>query len=235
MPGRKCTVCAHPQVNQIDTAINHPVPFRRIASQFDIGYRSAIRHARNCLKLDVEYVLAEKRIERAISAYEENIEQLELARQLRLAAIRYLQDPDDPLRLTIVPQAHEIEIVYHDYNDMITLNNGREVPKKKKAMLSAILQSLAQEGFEPEKYQFKTIDIRKYALDAISTTDMVIDKFARMAGDYQKNRANENDPAQLAQELMERLIAQGWDPVKARMVAEREFPSVPKQIPARVG
>ena len=64
---------------------------------------------------------------------------------------------------------------------------------------------------------------------------MVIDKFARMAGDYQKNRANENDPAQLAQELMERLIAQGWDPVKARMVAEREFPSVPKQIPARVG
>ncbi len=169
-----------------------------------------------------------------IDVYAEFTDQLAFAKQLKQAARDFLSDTDDPLKLLIVPQAHEIEVVYYDHNDLETIGFGENAvtrPKKKKAQLSVILQSLADEGMEPDKFTIKTVDIRKFALDAIATADMCIDKFARMGGAYQKDKSNEHDVADLIEGLVDRLIAKGWEREAARTFATSKYGAgVPKLL-----
>lgn len=172
--------------------------------------------------------MAEERLGRSVDVAVEFFEQLEMAKQVRDAARAYLGDPSDPLKLIMVPQAHEIEIVYYDHNDTQTLGEV-SFPKKKKALLSVIMQSLAAEGMEPDKFTIKTVDIRKFALDAIASADLCIDKFARMTGAY-KSTPDEKDPALLAAQMIEFLIAKGWEREKAIATAKKKFPTAPLQL-----
>jgi hypothetical protein len=162
--GRKCSICTHKQVGQINKAIAEGVSFRRISSQFGMSDQSAKRHTENCLKLELQAAIA-------------------FARQLRIAAREYLSDPNDPLKMAILPRAEEIDVVYFDYNDMTGGENP--MPKKKTAKLAVLIQKVEDvRNFEADKFTIKHYDLRKFALDAISTTDACIDKFAKLAGLY---------------------------------------------------
>ena len=105
----------------------------------------------------------------------------------------YLSDVHDPLKLSLTPKAHEIEVTYFDYNDMEMVNNVMR-PKKKTAQLSTILEAVYSDAqLEPDKFSVKTIDIRKFALDAINTADTCIDKFTKIEGLYTRDKANPAD------------------------------------------
>jgi hypothetical protein len=181
--GRKCSICTHKQVGQINKAIAEGVSFRRISSQFGMSDQSAKRHTENCLKLELQAAIAEKKVEQAIDVHKEFEENLDFARQLRIAAREYLSDPNDPLKMAILPRAEEIDVVYFDYNDMTGGENP--MPKKKTAKLAVLIQKVEDvRNFEADKFTIKHYDLRKFALDAISTTDACIDKFAKLAGLY---------------------------------------------------
>lgn len=227
---RVCTICKHPNVSQIDSSIAKHVAFRTIAKQTDTHYSAVQRHARRCLNFDLGTAMAEERLGRSVDVAVEFLEQLQMAKDLREAARQYLADPSDPLRLMLIPQAHEIEIVYYDHNDMEPVGEVM-MPKRKKAMLSAIMQSLAQEGFEPDKYTIKTVDIRKYALEAIAATDVCIDKFARMNGSY-KSTPDDKDPMQLAMQMLQFLVDKGWEREKAIAATKKRYPTAPLQLGA---
>lgn len=210
----KCSVCTHKDVEQIDKAIQDSVSFRDIARQYDTLEKDAIwRHTNNCLKLDLHVLRQEKRIRRAINVYDEFDKNLAFVEALREAAVVYLRNPlhgpEDPLGITLIPHAHEIDIVYADWNEL----NERGKPTKKVGRLDALLKAIAdsERGFEPSEFKIKTTDIRKYALEVVDRIDMTLDKFARMGGHYQKNRSNEADVSELIEAFAQRLIARGWD------------------------
>jgi hypothetical protein len=178
--GRKCSICTHKKVGQINKAIAEGVSFRNVVERFGLALGSVHRHTEKCLQLALAAVTEQKLVEQGIDVHKEFEEQLEFAKQLRIAAKEYLASPDDPLKLILTPRADEIEVVYYDHNDLFM-----GLPKKKKAQLSVLLESLSTEaGFEPDKYSIKHVDMRKFALDAIATADICIDKFAKLAGMY---------------------------------------------------
>lgn len=190
---RKCSICSHADTKKINKAICNSDSYRNIGDRFGMSHVTVSRHVDTCLKLDSKAINENVKIKQAINVYEEFTEQLDFAKSLRLAAREYLADTADPLKLSITPKAHEIEVTYFDHNDMETIGFGEnaiERPKKKTAQLSVILESLTVGGMEPDKFKVTTIDIRKFALDAIHTTDVCIDKFAKIEGLYTKDKDN---------------------------------------------
>ncbi len=223
---RRCTICAHPEVDQINLRVARGGSLRGIASQYDTDDASLTRHVSNCLKAELSILVQEHKRAQAINVYEEFAEQLAFAKSLRDTAQMYLADPDDPFGLAIGPQAHEIDVTYFDFNDLEEVGFGENVtlkPKKKKAKLNVILAELANRGIESSRVDMKGIDIRKFALDAISTADLCIDKFARMGGAYQKDKSNQSDAAELIEALVDRLIAKGWEREAARAFAQTKY------------
>lgn len=216
---RKCTICTHKQVAAINKAICNSDSYRNIAKQFSVGHVSVLRHVVTCLSMCYQALVEEKRIAQAINVHDEFAEQLAYAKELRETSRMYLSDPDDPFQLFIGPQAHEIDVLYYDWNDRD--DEGR--PKKKKAKLNDLLAELAGRGVEGYRVEMKSIDIRKYALDAISTADVCIDKFARMGGAYQKDKNNQADVGELVDQLVDRLIAKGWERQAAREFAQTKY------------
>ena len=195
---RRCSVCSDKRAKKINESICNNLSYRSIALQFGMSHTAVIRHVETCLGLELA-VIQKKHVERqAIDVYEEFKEQLAFAKDLRLAAREYLSDVNDPLKLSITPKAHEIEVTYFDHNDMEMIGEVMR-PKKKTAQLSVILESMFSEGnLEPDKYKITTVDIRKFALDAINTTDTCIDKFAKLSGEYTADKSNPADIGTLA-------------------------------------
>ncbi len=185
--GRKCSVCTHAQVDEINSEIGKGSAFRRISSHFGMSDKSVQRHTENCLKLDIAALIAEKRIEGAINHYEEIREQLKFAKDLQTAARLWLTDPETG-KLTLNPRADEVSIVYLDYADL----NAQFEPKKKKALLQDIIDNIqsVNANFGAQTSIIKTTDLRNYALDTIKICDVVLDKFARVDGHYTKEKEN---------------------------------------------
>lgn len=181
-PGRKCSVCAHPQAKEINSMINDAVSFRRISSQFGMADRSVGRHTENCLKLEIAALIKAKKIENAIDHYQEIPEQLDFAKDLRAAARKCLTHPETG-EIVLLPRADEVEVVYEDYLD--TSPTG--APKKKTDNLDILLERVKKGGIEPTRTIIKHVDLRSYALDAIRTIDIVLDKFAKVQGAYAKD------------------------------------------------
>ncbi len=230
---RKCTICVHKQVAAINKAICNSDSYRNIGKQFNVGHVSVLRHVTVCLNFKYQTLVEENRVAQAVNVYEEFQEQLAYAKSLRETSKMYLSDPDDPFGLFIGPQAHEIDITYFDFNDLEEVGVGENMtlkPKKKKAKLNTILAELAGRGIESSRVDIKTLDIRKYALDAINTADVCIDKFARMGGAYQKDRRNERDPAQLMEDLVNFLVSKGHDRAIAIETARKKYATAPLQL-----
>ena len=220
--GRPCRICTHPQNTidnpEIDNLIEsrlvsgQVINFRNISDSYGMSVSSVSRHVSDHLKFKVKEVIENNQVKRAIDVYDEFVEQLDFAKALRLAAREYLSNVNDPLRLSITPKAHEIEVTYFDHNDMEMVNDVMR-PKKKTAQLSVILESIyADAQMEPDKFSVKTIDIRKFALDAINTADTCIDKFAKMGGDYTQDKKNPADIKSIAREVIKGFITSGSDP-----------------------
>lgn len=193
--GRKCSICTCVNLTQINRMILKGVSFRNISLRVwntDSHFVSVHRHTINCLKFDIAAVAAANKKEQAIAIHEEFREQLDFAKQLRSAAEEYLADPNDPLKLAILPRSDEIDVVYFDNTDLTA--GDAPMPKKKTAKLAALLQNVEElRNIDVDKITIKHVDLRSFALDAIKTTDLCLDRFAKLSGAYQDNRANESD------------------------------------------
>lgn len=201
MSGRRCTICAHKSVRSINRLIVKGRSLRSIEKQFsDVSDSSVFRHTENCLKLELGAVIQQNLAKQAIDVRAEFEEQLAFAKALREAAKEYLADPLDPLQLSVIPRADEIEVVYYEASGVTVENEetGETTrvgkPIKKSAKLSALLCDVEElRNIDVDKVNIRHVDLRKFALDAINTTDTCIDKFAKLAGLYQQPQANDAD------------------------------------------
>ena len=155
----------------------------------------------------------------AVNVRKEFGEQLRFAKKLRRAAEEYLSSETDPMRLILLPRADEIEVVYYDFEDKTTKGE----PKKKTATLHALLAKVEASNIEADKVNIKHVDMRKFALDAISVTDTCIDKFAKLGGEYMKEKPNPADPLVIARKVVDDAVAAGMDKSEAVQKASERY------------
>lgn len=186
--GRRCAICSHKEVKKINSAINQGASFRRISLDYGMSDVSVNRHAKNHLKLEIQTLIKEKKIENATDHFQEITEQLEFAKELRIAAREYLSDPESG-KIVLIPRSDEISVVYEDYLDLTPKGN----PKRKTDLLDTLLERVKDGNIEPRRMLAKHVDIRVFALSAIQAVDTVLDKFARIQGLYQKEKENEDE------------------------------------------
>jgi len=79
---RRCTVCAHPQREEIDTAIARGDSYRRIALQYSLSLYAVNRHARAHLSRPVRAAVQAEMVEHGASILSQVRELNEKARRL---------------------------------------------------------------------------------------------------------------------------------------------------------
>lgn len=228
--GRPCSVCSHDAVKQINSLINNGKSFRAISCQIqgnDKMRMSIQRHTENCLKLELATLIKENKIENAIDHYQEISEQLQFAKDLRIAAREYLSDPETG-RLILIPRSDEISVIYEDYMDLTPKGN----PKKKTDLLDTLLERAKEGRIEPLRTIVKHVDIRQFALNAINTVDTVLDKIAKKENLYGDKSQTNNINIILtdedkAKELFRRLVElRGWNEKEAIEGIKERFPTI---------
>ncbi len=206
---QRCKTCAHPQVKAINRAALQGRSLRAIAEQHGpLSHVSLSRHLEGCLKVELGAVIQQHKNNQAVDVKAEFEEQLAFAKSLRRAAEQYLTSDTDPLKLVLIPRADEIDVTYYDFQD----KTEKGEPKKKTSNLHVLLAKV--EGglnAEADKVVIKHVDMRKFALDAINTTDTCIDKFAKLAGLYTQDKPNPLSDTDLAKKYLQLWQAEGGD------------------------
>lgn len=180
-----CSICRGRKADKreaINRALAQGMSYRDIEALTGVAYRTVGNHAAHLPDI---YRQARQHgiLNQAVDVYAELREQLSFAKDLRMAARRYLSDPVTG-ELTLLPRSDEITVVYEDYND----RNAQNEPKRKRDSLDYLLSRAAAPGkINPLQIITRHVDLRSFALDAIRTADTVIDKFARIEGSYQKD------------------------------------------------
>jgi len=189
-----CSICSHPEIRAINVRLRKGTGYLKIEKEFPGASKSALsRHAIFCLSMAAEREV--KAINAQVDVYDETIEQLKFAKSLREAAHEFLSHPRDPLAMTLAPRADEVEVVFYDIEIVTDVNGERYVKRTKQMATLEDLLTRAQAqnpGIKIASHQFKRTDVRRYALDAIATVDVVLDKLAKIEGLYTKERDNAN-------------------------------------------
>lgn len=161
--------------------------------------------------------IAAKSEKQQVSAYEENLDSVELLRELKTSCVEWLRVNGT---IDLDWRANECKVIYHDPREKTALN----WPKQRKAKLQEIIDQIEQTGrIKVEVIQGPTVDLRKYILEVLDRIDACIDKFAKFAGDYAKERENPQTVDQ-AKALVERLMNEkGWAEDKAREAARELY------------
>jgi len=63
-----CTICRHPQLDEIHDEIIRQVPFRNIGKHFNVGWQSVRKHKLNCMPKLLEQASAERQLVQAENA-----------------------------------------------------------------------------------------------------------------------------------------------------------------------
>jgi hypothetical protein len=193
--GRPCLTCSHEQREKINGEIGDGKSFRGIARRHGLSDDSVTRHAQNCLNFDTAAFKDSLHAMNAIDVFERFRRNLAFAEKLREAAEKWIM-LDDELgpEINLDYRPSEVDVIYLDHTDMIPVGKDKFRPKKKKATLGHLLNKIEGElNLEVEIVHTKRMDLRKFALDAIASTDNCIAEFAKLLGLYQKEQANEMD------------------------------------------
>jgi hypothetical protein len=192
--GRKCTICIHNQVGQINSLVAEGVSFGDIAGRYDLKTSSIHRHTVNCLKQEIQALVQQKKIEQAFN-FEAELQTLyKKALEMHSAIDAWLRDPENTNQINITPRDSELVIVYDDYTRMFM---GR--PTRAKARLSDLLELLSTVAQkEAIAIQSTAVDNRKLYLDAFKTLNDRLEQMAKFYGVYQNPRDNVNNASTIA-------------------------------------
>jgi len=180
--GRPCSCCTHADTKAINKAIYERVSFRHISTQYGMSESSVKRHANKCLFIEARLLNGHADLTQQIDVVHEFQEQLQFAKDLREAARKWLLVAGD---IDLDPRSTEVQVVYLD--PLSVDDNGNM--EQKKAPLEDVL-NLVRGVAIPRTSVIKTVDLRKFALDAINTADTCIDKFAKLGGLYTNPKDN---------------------------------------------
>lgn len=142
--------------------------------------------------------------------------QFKRAERLWDAAETWLTVNDE---IDLDPRSTEVSVVYFDPTD--TDKNGN--PRQKKAKLQELLEMAMCDKAIPSYSVIKTMDLRKFALEAIHATDGTLDTLAKLFGEYVKDKENPADIKAIAQKVYQELVANGKPKEEAAEFASKRY------------
>lgn len=216
-----CTICRHEKREEIEKQLARGVALRRIASQFETSDASLRRH-HACIAEALEALRNERKLKSARATDDELERCFVNVNKLFDACDDYLTDPDNPERYTLSPRTSDIDIIYEE--EVGEYNDGTPIYKKKRAKLSQLLAEIDQAGRNLVGTEYKISDPRKLILEAADTLSGLIDRLAKLKGEYQEKRQNEHDKRERREVLIEALLiiyaAKGESKTRQEIVTE---------------
>jgi hypothetical protein len=178
---RTCTICSHPERNEIDKAlVAAEEPLRTIADRWTVSKTALIRHKAE--HLPQRLVAAKSAVEKAngLEVMDELRRCLERVNLLFDACDRWLRDADDPTRYDIGPRAEELRVTYEEERP-----DGRTV--KRKATLAELLAEVNGSDRSPARtvtmVETKHADPRELVLKTAARLQPQIELLARLIGE----------------------------------------------------
>lgn len=180
---------------------------RDIAGQFQISKSNLNRHQK-C----IAEAIATGRMARQLRSVENIDRELEEcfthARLLRAACHEWLLDPDDPTKYTLEARSGDITVIFDEQVENGTDSKGdtRYKALRQRGKLNALLLQVAQgTGYTVVGAESKYSDPRKLILDSFGSMSDLIDKLAKLTGQYQQDRQNEDDKRERREIAVEAL------------------------------
>ncbi len=170
---RKCSICEHPKVTEINKCIVNNESFRNIAGRFSISTASISRHKEH-LPGTLVKAQEEKQIIKNVTVLEEIKRCFERVNKLFNACDKWLCDPVTG-EYNLDPRASDIEVIYTE--------PGSDFRKKEK--LSKLLAEVRGAGYLIESWESKVADPRTLILQTsrqLGTQIELLSKILDMSG-----------------------------------------------------
>lgn len=174
---RQSVIATHPKYEEIrKDIVSGTMTYVNIAKKYGVSYAAVRRFISSQLpSLAAEsQKMREWDADRIVQELEQTIE---YAQKLLDACDEWLTDPDAPDRYTLVPRAHEVEIVYYEQS------GEEDRPVKKKASLQELLDELKEGGVSAFDARWKVADPRRLLLDAVGRLGAQIEVIAKTRGE----------------------------------------------------
>lgn len=193
-----------------------PPSFREIGDALGVN--------RTTVMYDLETALAELsaelKAEIEVDVKKEFARQLDFAKELREAAREYLT-VDGEINFAD-PREDEVVIVVRDHDNL----NEKGKPTLKSIPLTELLAGFAENGLDVAKVKMEPMTRQfalEYALKTISSADGCIDKFAKLGGEYTKEKENPQNALQIAKDVVAEAVKEGIDRAEAVKRASERY------------
>lgn len=193
-----------------------PPSFREIGDALGVN--------RTTVMYDLEQALAELsaelKAEIEVDVKKEFARQLEFAKDLREAAREYLT-VDGEINFAD-PREDEVVIVVRDHDNL----NEKGKPTLKSIPLTELLAGFAEDGLDVAKVKMEPMTRQfalEYALKTISSADGCIDKFAKLGGEYTREKENPQNALQIAKDVVAEAVKEGIDRAEAVKRASERY------------
>lgn len=190
MAKARCMICSHPKAAEIDKALSMPgANTTSVARLFDVHPATLTVHLKRHIPKFLEAAEAAVRVERGLDIKAVVFQNADVLSKSIRACDKWLTDPDNPDEYTFEPRSHELTVIYLDKADRDEKGN----PKRKKTNLQRLLDMATVPDREPEWAKDQTVDVWSHSLKTVREWNDLIDRWAKLNGLYQKERANEAD------------------------------------------
>lgn len=185
-----CIICSHPKAAEIDKALSMPgARTASVAKLFGVHPATLTNHLKSHIPKFIEAAEAAVRVERGLDIKAVVFQNADVLSKSIRACDKWLTDPDNPDEYTFEPRAHEIQVIYLDKTDC----DDRGNPKRKKMNLQRLLDMATVPEREVDWAKDQTVDVWGHSLKTVREWNDLIDRWAKLNGLYQKERANEAD------------------------------------------
>lgn len=202
---RRCSVCDHPQRQEIDRAlVALDRPYREIARQYFLSPDALLRHKADHLLAEIVAAWQEERAANGQELAGELRGWMDALTKLLRACDEWLTDPHDPTRYDLSPRAHEVW-VHHE----VAAGEGRSVRKKDRlsALLARLETASLREPYSIVMVEHKSADPRKLIIDTSKALEGHLRLLGEIVGKLQ------------TQGTTNFLATPEWSALEARMLA----------------
>lgn len=176
----KCKVCSSDQCGEITQRIRKKEPISQISTRYGFNRKILTRHKNECMvkMLAIDDKVKDELVsDTLINLVKENVA---MVRKMIIACDSYMTDPDNPGQYFLGPQAHEIEMVYRQYD-----KKGALLPNKEKCMLQDKIREIeCSEQISVVSCNIKTSDPRDLLLKSAKkleeTAKMIMESTQRL-------------------------------------------------------
>lgn len=188
----KCSVCTHPQADEILRLIAKRASDNSIAEAYGFSPPTISSHRQRCVRSVVQAAQSARKLEMGLDVQGTVFSSHQMLEKIKRAADKFLTDPDDPDEYDLGPRAAEVTVVYYD--PAFVDEKGK--PIQQKAPLQELI-NLAKigTGYRLANTYNTTVDTRKLLMEAFREERGHLEFYANLLGLLRDAKKNEHEIA----------------------------------------